>query len=175
MMPAQGPLSLLCPRSVDLASCRYACPPSGVYGRPTCPIEPRGDAFEFYCKEVIIPVAVQSCLPIPQRRSPGRIAVFSPGGRTPWVVGLIVRHPDGVEGIFPRRAIPGSSSGLAPLLDTRAKHRAPLPGCYQTGTLSCRTSRTPCPNLSAHTARRHPQGCPLHRHRSRHAVPKTDV
>ena len=103
--------------------------PSGVYGRPTCPIEPRGDAFEFSCKKVIIPVAVQSCLHIPQGRSPGRIIVFSPGGRTPWVVGLIVRHPGGVGGIILHRSIPRSSSGLAPRLDTRAKHRAPLPGC----------------------------------------------
>ena len=31
-----------------------------------------------------------------------------------------VRHPGGVAGIFPRRSIPGSSSGLTPLLDTRA-------------------------------------------------------
>ena len=51
-----------------------------------------------------------------------------PGCRTPRAC-LIVRHPIGVEGSLPRRSIPGSSSGLAPLLDTRAKNRAPLPGC----------------------------------------------
>ena len=31
---------------------------------------PRGDAFELYCKEVTIPVAVQSRLPIPKGRTP---------------------------------------------------------------------------------------------------------
>ena len=41
---------------------------------------------------------------------------------------LLSTTPSGVVGISPHRAIPGSSSGLAPLLDTRAKHRAPLRG-----------------------------------------------
>ena len=56
---------------------------------------------------------------------------------------LLSTTPSGVVGISPHRAIPGSSSGLAPLLDTRAKNRAPLPGCIPIlkDALYYRTSR----------------------------------
>ena len=58
--------------------------------------------------------------------------------------------PGGVEGNFLRRSIPGSSSGLAPLLDTWAKHRAPLPGCLA----ACRSRR--CINSSGDHHYEHP-------------------